>query len=71
MADKRATVSEAVTTCLAFCKDSPNPWAIAQLFIDRLRENCEWRPEEVLEVEQQIKRRLRNSGSERAIEDGL
>jgi hypothetical protein len=60
-AEKRPTVSEAVTTCLTFCRDSPDPWAIAKLFTDRLRENGEWTPQEVADIERQIRTRLESS----------
>lgn len=54
----RATVAEAVTTCLAFCKDAPDPPAIANKFVERLRVNPDWNGDEVEEVRRQIEQSL-------------
>jgi hypothetical protein len=58
MPAKRATVSEAVVTCLAFCKDGPDPLEVVARFIDRLRENPQWSKEEIAEVRRRIEERL-------------
>lgn len=58
MPTTRATVAEAVTTCLAFCKDAPDPTAIANKFIARLQANPEWNADEVEEVRRQIEQSL-------------
>ena len=58
MTANRPTVSEAVTTCLVFCKDSPDPAAIVRRFVERLGGNPEWDPHEVEQVREQIQDRL-------------
>jgi hypothetical protein len=58
MLAQRPTISAAVTECLTSCRSSSNPWAIAKLFIDRLRGLPEWTPDEIEEVWGHLKARI-------------
>lgn len=63
MPKQRPSVSEAATTCLAFCSDSPNRTTIISLFLERLRKLPEWTEAEVDAVARLIDERLKVSPS--------
>jgi hypothetical protein len=56
MRDER--IYGAVLTCVTFCKDTPNPEATAQRFVERLAGQDGWTPDELEEIRRLVFERL-------------